>query len=85
MTKITGYFCGPGLYEFEGWFFEYGPCGPWPLRKDGEPFKRAGRKFWDMFTRWSMLTEKQRAATKVGGGCQPITGTYTVRGKNDDE
>ena len=42
MTEITGYFCGPGLYEFEGWFFEYGPCGPWPLRKDGELFKRAG-------------------------------------------
>jgi len=65
-----GFLCGPKVYEFEGWFFEFGPSGPWPLRKDGEPFKRAGRVFYATFGRWYDLPEAEREKYRVGGGCR---------------
>lgn len=46
------------IYKFEGWIFEYyrtKPFPPWPLKVDGEPRKRAGKKFWDMFERFSRM------------------------------
>jgi hypothetical protein len=71
MSEGRGWICGPRLYEFEGWFFEFGAYGgPWPLRKDGEPRKRAGKKFWEMFTRFLALPEGQKKSCRVGGGCQ---------------
>lgn len=44
------------FYRFEGWTFEYDrnkPFGPWPCKKDFEPRKRAGKKFYDMFERFN--------------------------------
>jgi hypothetical protein len=71
IMEIHGYICGPRLYEFDGWFFELsGYGGPWPLRKDGELRKRAGRKFWEMWTRFDALTEAEQEAFRVGGGCE---------------
>jgi hypothetical protein len=68
---IHGYICGPRLYEFEEWFFEEGSYGgPWPLRKDGELRKRAGRKFWKMWTKFDAMTDAQKKKCRVGGGCQ---------------
>ena len=68
--KPTGFLCGPRLYEFEGWFFEESACnGPWPLLKNGEPRKRAGRKFWQMWKRFAAVDKRQYC---VGGGCQEI-------------
>lgn len=53
--------CSPSIYEYDGWKFEvHSYCGPWPLRKDGEPRKRAGRKFWKMIEKW----EKHREGKK---------------------
>ena len=75
MTAIVGFFCGPRVYEYEGWVFEvhyYG--GPWPLRKDGELRERAGRKFWAMYDGFSELRESEQEQYRVGGGCQPIMG-----------
>lgn len=46
------------IFEYEGWVFEYHrnkPFPPWPLKVDGEPRKRAGRKFWAMFDRFNAL------------------------------
>lgn len=71
--KVTGHICGAKLYEFEGWFFEcpyYG--GPWPLKKDGGPRKRAGDMFWNMIDRFTKLSDKQQQAYRVGGGCISI-------------
>ncbi len=71
MAEIHGYICGPRLYEFEGWFFEesaYG--GPWPLCKNGELRKRAGRKFWAMWGRFDSLKDIEKGKYRVGGGCQ---------------
>ena len=69
MTRITGILCAPRTYEFKGWTFEFGYSGPWPLRKDGELRKRAGRKFWKMWAEWQDLPEDEQKKTRVGGGC----------------
>ncbi len=69
--KVTGWICGPRLYEYKGWFFEVSAgCGPWPLCKDGEPRKRAGDAFWKTFDEF--MKEKDISKFRVGGGCVPI-------------
>ena len=70
---ITGFLCGPRLYEYGGWAFEWGAHnGPWPHRKDGELRARAGRKFWKMIDRFEK--EPNREFFRAGGGCQAIGG-----------
>ena len=71
---MTGFICSPPLYEFEGWYFEYGPYICWPLCKDGEPRKRAGNKFYDMVDKFLALPEEEKERYRVGGGCMPIGG-----------
>lgn len=52
MTVIHGFLCSPPMYTFDGVTFEFGQMtGPWPLRKDGELRKRAGRGFFALFER----------------------------------
>lgn len=65
------FICGPRLYEYEGWCFEFHYCGPWPLRQDGELRAHAGRRFWAMIARFDALTEAERATYRAGGigGC----------------
>jgi len=71
--KPTGFLCGPRLYEYNGWFFEFSPYkGPHPLRKDGELRKRVGRKFWKMWARFDKLTDKQKSKHRCGGGCRAL-------------
>ena len=68
-TKVHGYRCSPRLYEYNGWFFEYKyMMGPHPLCEDGEPFKRAGDKFYDMWNEFNKLPNKEDY--RVGGGCE---------------
>ena len=57
---ITWYFCTTPEYEYthdgKTWRFEFSDVGgPWPLRKDGKPWKRAPgmkSKFWPAFEEW---------------------------------
>jgi hypothetical protein len=68
---MPNFICGPRLYEYDGWFFEYsGGTGPWPLRKDGELRKCAGAVFYDMFDRFWKLPVAEREKYRVGGGCR---------------
>ena len=70
-------FCGPWLYEYEGWLFEYGDyTGPWPLvKRDLSPRYKAGRKFWAMWDRFSALPkEEQERYLVCEGGCLTIGG-----------
>jgi len=67
--KPTGFICSPPIYEFEGWIFEYHQTSVWPLTKDYEPRKRAGRKFYAMLDRFCTLTDDQKKEYRVGGGC----------------
>ncbi len=58
--KVRGIFCTASEYEYvhEGrtWRFEYHEyMGPWPLRRDGQPFKKSPglkSKFWPAFEAW---------------------------------
>ena len=67
--QLHGWICSTPVYEYKGWLFEYGPTGCWPLRKDGDPRKRAGRKFWAVFSEWLELSEDAQKQTSVSGGC----------------
>ena len=70
LMNATGFLCGPRLYEFEGWFFEdHAYCGPWPLRKDAELRKRAGRTFYAVYDRFNKLSKEDKQKYRVGGGC----------------
>ena len=63
--------CSASVYEFNSWTFEYHSyMGPWPIRKDGEPFKRAGKAFYSVVSEWDKLSDEEKKKTKVGGGCQ---------------
>jgi len=62
--------CGPRSYEFEGVSFEvsnYG--GPWPLKKNGDPKKRAGRRFYAFYARFEALAPDEQEKHRTGGGC----------------
>jgi hypothetical protein len=55
-------------YEYKGWIFEYSDyTGCWPLRKDMEPRKRAGARFYAMIGEF--LEESAREQYRIGGGC----------------
>ena len=71
---MTGFKCSPPLYEFEGWFFQYGHHICWPLRKDGEPKKRAGNKFYDMIDKFLALPDEEQERYRACGGCIAIGG-----------
>lgn len=61
-----GFICGPKLYRFNEWFFEWNSyCGPWPLKKDGDPRKRAGEKFWKVIDEFQKLSEEEREKYRV--------------------
>jgi hypothetical protein len=68
---MIGFICSTPLYQYGGWLFEYNPyIGPWPVRKDGEPYKRAGERFFKLFDEWSELPDKEKY--RIGGGCERI-------------
>lgn len=77
---ITGFFCGPRVYEFEGWTFEWHSyCGPWPLKKNGDPRFAAGRRFWQMIKRFDALSPEERVKCRiVDGGCTPLVMPQSV-------
>ena len=67
---MQGFICGPRIYEYEGWKFEYHDYGgAWPLDADGEPSDQAGQAFWDMIARFDALSEAERETYRIGGGC----------------
>jgi len=73
---MTGFLCSTPLYEYEHngkvWTFEmHRYMGtPWPIRKDGAPYKRAGKTFWDMLDAFMALPEDEQETYRIGGGCQ---------------
>ena len=73
MSDVMGFICGPTLYVYGGWFFEFhAHCGPWPLKKDGELRKRVGRKFYKDLGPFFDLDDEDKKQYRVGGGCIPI-------------
>lgn len=72
--KIAGFMCFTPLYEYNGWTFEYNPyhTGPWPVRKDGELYKRCGDKFYNDIDGFLKMSQDERNKHRVGGGCDPL-------------
>lgn len=67
------FICGPKIYKYAGWTFEvHSYCGPAPLTKHGDPWRRIPARFWAMWKTFSSLTkdeqEKHRAALDAAGG-----------------
>lgn len=71
--KIHGFICTRRTYNYKGWEFEWGAYqGPWPLRKDGELRKRAGRVFWRICDEFAKLTDEEKEKHRTDGGCEPF-------------
>lgn len=63
---LGGIVCIADRYHFEGFTFEWHHyLGPTRLRKDGEPAKRQGNKFYAAAQRWFNLPKKQREKFRV--------------------
>jgi hypothetical protein len=67
---MTGFLCSAPRYKYKGVHFEYGHFGPAKLTADGEPAKRQGNKFYDLFYEWVALPEEEQESYRVGGGCE---------------
>lgn len=67
---MTGILCRNRVYAYNGRLFEWSYNGPWPLRKDGEPYKRAGNKFWNDIEGFiKMEKSEQQRYLVIDGGC----------------
>lgn len=67
--------CYPHIYEYEGIVFEIPHISsPWPVKKDGSPCARAGKKFYDMLERFFALPKEEQEKHHLGGGCVRIGG-----------
>jgi hypothetical protein len=70
VMKVAGWVCMARIYEYKGWIFELSAhSGPWPLKKDWEPRKRAGNVFWDLYSEFNKLSDKEQESYRLGGGC----------------
>lgn len=70
---MSGFACGPKIYRYENVLFEYHSyCGPRPLKKDYEPKKRAGKKFFIFAEKFAKLSDKEKEFYRIGGGCVRI-------------
>ncbi len=69
---MSGFICSNNQYFYKRWYFEYHKYhGPWPLNKNGDPRKRAGEKFWEIWAEFSKLTEDEKNKHLTHkGGCQ---------------
>lgn len=75
MSQVYGIICGPRVYTYLGWTFEYPRYScPAPLKKDGSPRKRSGRVFWGVIKRFDKLSKARREKYRVGGGCRSFGG-----------
>ncbi|MBE0470428.1 MAG: hypothetical protein IBX55_13100 [Methyloprofundus sp.] len=68
MTGVIVHMSFQKAYLFKGWLFEYDrnkPFGPWPLKKDFEPRKRAGRSFFKCFAEFQSLPVERQEEFRV--------------------
>jgi len=73
MSKIVAFLCSPRTYSYEGWVFETPEyTSPWPLKKNGDPRERAGRKFYQMVKRFDKLAKEEQEKHRLGCGCEML-------------
>lgn len=66
--------CSQAVYEYKGVTFEFHSyCGPWPLKKNGDHKKYAGKKFWNLWDEFSKLPKEEQNSYNIHrGGCQIV-------------
>lgn len=63
------HFDAPAIYKYRDVLFEYKyMIGPWPLKTNGEPKKRAGMQFWNLFSEFDKLPRAEQETYRIGGG-----------------
>ena len=67
---MTGYMCSAPIYKYGKWVFEYGMFELWPVKKDGTPYKRAGKKFYNDINLFLKMEYTEKQEYRIGGGCQ---------------
>ena len=68
---MTGYICGPRIYEYRGIIIELpGGGGPWPLNKSGNAYQRVPGYVVDIVNDFWSLSEEDQEKYRTGGGCQ---------------
>jgi len=72
---MTGFICGPRLYEYDGLTIDIpGIGGPCPVKSNGEPYQRCPRGIAETMDRFCALSDEERETYRVGGGCRRIEG-----------
>ena len=67
--KHTGFICMARIYEFNGWKFEYGYTGCWPLKNNMELRVKAGRTFFNAIDEFFKMSDSEKEKHRIGGGC----------------
>jgi hypothetical protein len=66
--KIDGIMTVANIYQFKGFTFEsHFYLGPLKLKKDFDPASRMGRKFFQVYDKWSKLTPQEKLETQIFG------------------
>jgi hypothetical protein len=64
--KVTAIITLADFYHFEGFTFSlHRYLGPQKLRKDFEPARKEGRKFYAAIDRWMKLSNDEKENTRV--------------------
>ena len=64
----TGIITLPNFYKYKGFIFEFHYfCVPIKLKKNYDPAKLQGRKFYKVITEWDKLSDKEKKKTKIYG------------------
>jgi hypothetical protein len=70
MSKLSGFLCGPRVYEYKDVIFEIpGIGGPCPLKKNGDPKVSPVKGFFKLMDEFYALPENEREEYRIGGGC----------------
>lgn len=70
---MRGHICSPRVYLYKGILFEYHDySGPWPLKKNGDPKKVVGKKFYDLWEEFAALSAEEQETYYESGGCITI-------------
>ena len=55
-------------YQYKGWLFEWDrnkPFEPWPLKEDRTEKKKAGERFYAMFSEFNLLSKEEQETYRV--------------------
>ena len=67
---MTGFICGPRIYEYKGVTIELSYSGPWPINKRGEPYQRLPHDVSLALDEFIKMGDEESEKYRTGGGCQ---------------